>query len=273
MRGLTNRLLAGVLAAGATLLPRADRARWREEALAVLLDAPPPLRCRYAVDTLVKLPVLAWQQRRAARAAHPPLSWPVSVCAGAGLLVVPIVMVSALALTSVIGEEAAEFLFLISPCGMLPAVAASSFHRARRRGGGARRHLLAALVALFAGTGPIAAGVLAAGIGAAGGGDRLTVTVALVAGLLPGGWLLHRGVWALVRGRGPTALGALGAAAGAGLLGVPVGLYLGLVAPGLTWLSLLISVLALLVLVPSFVGWSVWAGLRLLAGRSEPFVA
>ncbi|MGK5522130.1 hypothetical protein ACSNN9_22620 [Micromonospora sp. URMC 107] len=270
MRGLTDRLLAGALAAAAVLLPRGGRARWREEALAVLLDAPPPLRYRYAVDTLVKLPVLAWQQRLAARPADPPLSWPVSACAGAGLLAVPVVMVAALALTPVLGEETAEFLFLVSPCGMLPAVAASCFHRARRRGGGARHHLLAALVALFAGTGPMAAGALGVGIGAAGAGDQLAGTVALVAGLAPGGWLLHHGVGALLRGHGPTALGALGAAAGTGLLGVPVGLHLGMAAPGLGWLSLLVSVLALLVLVPSFVGWSVWAGVRLLAGRSEP---
>ncbi|MEU4782340.1 hypothetical protein [Micromonospora sp. NPDC023633] len=106
----------------------------------MLLHAPPPLRYRYAVDTLVKLPVLAWQQRLAARPAHPPLSWPVSACAGAGLLAVPIVMVATLALTPVLGEDAAEFLFLVSPCGMLPAVAASCFHRRRHRpAGGARR--------------------------------------------------------------------------------------------------------------------------------------
>ncbi|MEW2377636.1 hypothetical protein AB0883_16260 [Micromonospora sp. NPDC047812] len=270
MRGLTNRLLAGALAAAATLLPRADRARWREEALAVLLDAPPSLRYRYALDTLVKLPVLAWQQRLAARPAHPPLSWPVSACAGAGLLAVPVVMVAALALGPVIGEDDAEFFFLVSPCGMLPAVAASCFHRARQRGGGARRHLLAALVALFAGTGPVAAGALGVGVGAAGAGDRLAVAVALVAGLAPGGWLLHTGAGALLRRRGPTALGVLGAAAGTGLLGVPVGLYLGMVAPALGWLGALISALSLLVLVPSFAGWSVWAGVRLLAGRSEP---
>lgn len=270
MRELTTRFLAGVLAVASALLPPGDRARWREEALAVLLDVPTPLRYRYAVDTLVKLPLLAWQQRLGARPAHTPLSRPVSAFAGAGLIGVMVTMVAALCLAPLIGEDAAEFLFLLAPFGMLPAVAARSFHRALRHGGGARRHLLAALVTLFAGTGPVAAGVLATGVGAAGADGPSVVAVALVAGLAPGLWLLHTGVEALTRGRGPAALGALAAAAGTGLVGVPVGLHLGVLAPDLRWLSLLISALSLLALVPSFAAWSVWAGLRLLTGRSDP---
>jgi hypothetical protein len=73
--------------------------------------------------------------------------------AGAGLLSTPVLVLAALTLTPVVGEDTAEFLLLMAPCGLLPAVAVRSFRVAAGRGGGPR-HLLAALVTVFTGTGP-----------------------------------------------------------------------------------------------------------------------
>lgn len=253
---MTPRVLAALLAVASVALPQPHRARWREEALAVLLAVRGRRRWYYALDTVLKVPLLAWQHRRAEPLGEP-ARW-LTTLAGAGLLSTPVLIVGALAFTPVIGEDAAEFLFLLAPCGMLPAVAARAWRWVAHRGGGPVRHALAVLLTLFAGTGPVAAGALSVALG--------VPTVALVGSVVPGLWLVVTNGADLRRGRVPAALGGLGATAGVALAGVLLGLQLGLVHPGLSWLALAIGALSFLTLVPSYLAWSVWTGVRLLRG-------
>lgn len=252
-----TRLLSLLLAGASVMLPAPHRARWREEALAVLLEARGLRRWHFALDTVLKAPILAWHHRRAdpRRAARPPASgW-----AGAALFGVPVLMIGALALPPVVGEGAAEFLFLIAPCGMLPAVTARSFHDAARRGGGALRYAGAALLSSFAGSGPVAAGALAVATGAP--------ALALAGAAVPGVWLICVNGAALARRQGPAPLTVLGVCAGVGLVGVLSGLQLSLLAPGPVGASL--SMLSLALLAPTYPAWSVWSGIRLLRGDRE----
>jgi hypothetical protein len=254
-----SRSLRVLMRIASLTLPKAHRARWREEALAVLLDVHGARRRRYALDSIIKAPLLAAQLRRAAP-LQPPARWAAGV-AGAALLSMPILIVGALALSPIIGEDAAEFFFLIAPAGMLPAVAIRSRRSAARGGGGWPEHVVALLVTLFAGTGPIAAGALSAATG--------TPTIALVGSVLPGAWLIAVCGALLVRGRSPVALAVLGSVAGAALIGVLLGLQLSMLAPSLQPLTMLLSVLSLATLTPTYIAWSLWAGARLLRGRTE----
>lgn len=252
-RGAVPRALWVVLAAASVVLPRSHRARWREEATAVLLATSGTRRLRYALDTVVKSPVLAWHHRRAD--PLPPVRRRPAALAGAGLISTPVLIVAALSLAPVIGEDAAELLFLAAPCGMMPLVAVRSFRGAAHRGGTAPRYLAAAALAVFAGTGPVAAGALSVAVGVPG--------IALAGSFVPGVWLVAVCGTALVARLGPAALAVLGMIAGTALTGVLLGLQLAAQAPPA------LSVLSFLVLVPTYLSWSLWSGARLLRGRGD----
>lgn len=153
------RMLSILLKIASATLPREHRQRWREEALAVLLAVRGLRRWRYAFDTVLKAPLLTWQHRRA---AHPdaPALW-VAVLAGLGLLCVPVLALGSVTVGPFLGPDGVVLVFLLSPVGLLPTIAARSFRTAARGGGGLPRHTFAALVTLAAAAGPVAAGAAA----------------------------------------------------------------------------------------------------------------
>jgi hypothetical protein len=83
-----------VLRIASIVLPRHHRARWREEASAVLMEVSGGWRFWYTLDTAVKVPLLAWEHRRGQAGAVPVHGRKVSAVVGAALLV------SALAMTA-----------------------------------------------------------------------------------------------------------------------------------------------------------------------------
>jgi hypothetical protein len=241
------------------VLPRARRSRWREEALAVLLATTGARRLLFALDTVVKAPVLAWHYRRtdplpAAR------RWSAAL-AGAGLLSAPALILAALVLPPVIGEDAAELLFLGAPGGMLAVVAVRSFRTAVHRGGTATRYAAAAVLTVFAGTGPVAAGALSVAVATPG--------IAVLGSVVPGAWLLAVCGAALARRQGPAGLAVTGMVAGAALTGVLLGLQLTTQVAGLGGPAGVLTALSFAALVPSYLVWSVWSGVRLLRGSTE----
>jgi hypothetical protein len=250
-------LLRAALRISSALLPRQHRERWREESLAVLLAVDGARRWRYALDTIIKAPVLAGQHRRTGPDTGPG-AW-VAAVAAAGLLSIPVLLLAGLVRTPWLGEDAGEFLFLVAACGMLPTVAVHSWRSARRRGGGPVRYAVALLVTVFAGTGPIAAGALSVATG--------TPAVAFVGSLLPGAWLAVACGSALHDRRGPVALAVLGGIAGVALTGVLFGLQLWMHAPGAAGAA--ISLLGVLVLVPTYLAWSTWTAMRILLGERD----
>ncbi|MFF0373995.1 hypothetical protein [Actinoplanes missouriensis] len=110
-------VLRFLLAVAALTLPASRRARWREETLAVLAEVHGVRRWWFALDTAVKAPLLARQLRTP---ALPPGRW-LSALTGVALLGASVLMVAAILLPSVIGEDAAELLFLCAPCGLAGA--------------------------------------------------------------------------------------------------------------------------------------------------------
>ncbi|MFB9543700.1 hypothetical protein [Micromonospora sagamiensis] len=249
-----TRVLAALLVVASVGLPARHRARWREEALAVLLAVRGGRRWRYAVDTVAKVPLLAWQYRRTDPPGEP-ARWP-SIVAGAWLLGTPALLAGAVVAAPVIGEDAAEFFFLLAPSGMLPVVAVRAGRWAVNRGGVAFRCTVVALLAAFAGTGPVAAGALSIAL------DQ--PLVALVGSVVPGLWLIATNVADLRRGRQPAALSGLGATAGAALVGLLLGLQLAMLSAGTSRPATALGALSFLLLVPTYAAWSVWTGLRLL---------
>ena len=251
------RVLPALLAVAALVLPPAHRARWREESLAVLAAVHGPRRWWFALDTIVKAPVLAHQLRRPV--AAPPR--PLAVLTGCALLAASAAAVAALLLPPVIGEDAAELLFLAAPCGLIGVVAVRSFRTARSYGGGPLPHLTATAITVFAGTGPIAAGALSALTG--------TTAVAVAGATVPGLWLLAVSIIALRRRTGPVALAVCGAVCGAALTGVLLGVQLVTHVPAARGAASALTVLSLVTLVPTWTAWSVWTGLRLIRARQR----
>jgi hypothetical protein len=118
---------------------------------------------------------------------------------------------------------------------------------------------VAVLITVFAGTGPVVALPLSIAF-------NLPV-VALVGSVLPGLWLAAICVIALRRRTGPWPLAAIGTVAGLALMGVLSSMPLGEMMP---WQHpLLIARLSSAVAVPTYLIWSVWAGVRLVLGRPE----
>lgn len=254
-----NRALTVLLAAASLILPPSRRARWREEAMAVLLATAGARRVRFALDTVVKVPVLAWHYRRID--PLPPVRRWSAALAGAGLLSTPVLIVVAVVLAPVIGENTAEFLFLCAPGGMLPVVAVRSFRGAAHHGGTAVRYATAALLTVFAGTGPVAAGALSVALAAPG--------IALAGSVIPGAWLIAVCATALVRRHGSPSLAVVGTVAGTALIGTLLGLQLTMLAPGLGAPLSALTVLSFAALIPSYLTWSLWSGVRLLRGNGE----
>lgn len=251
------RTLRVLLALAAFVLPPTHRARWREELLALLSEVRGPRRWWYAADTAAKVPLLAMQLRTAVPA---PTRW-VSALSGGALLAASVALAAALLLPARIGEDAAEFLFLMAPCGLLVVVAVRSVRTARSYGGSVLAYLTAVLVTVFAGTGPVAAGYLSVVTG--------ITAIAVVGAVVPGLWLVTVNVLALIRRHGPVLLAVTGVVAGAGLLGVLLGLQLTTHVPAVRGIASAISVLSLAALVPTWPVWSLWTGLRLIQGRTQ----
>jgi hypothetical protein len=254
------RMLSILLRIASATLPREHRQRWREEALAVLLAVSGLRRWRYAFDTVLKAPLLTWQHRRA---AHPdaPALW-VAVLAGLGLLCVPVLALGSVTVGPFLGPDGVVLVFLLSPVGLLPTIAARSFRTAARGGGGLPRHTFAALVTLAAAAGPVAAGAAAVVTGSPHAG--------LAGASAPGIWLAYASVSALRRRTVPGHQALLGTLAGTALIVVPIALHVG--AQGstrLTWVTPGGMLLLAAVLLPTLLGWAVQEGLRTLVGRHD----
>jgi hypothetical protein len=249
------RMLRALLAVASALLPRAHRARWREESLAVLAGVHGARRWWFAIDTVVKVPLLSRQVRQP---VPPPGRWPAAL-SGLGLLGASAAVVIAALNPFSLSEDAAEFLFLLAPCAMVGVVAVRSVHAARAHGGGPLAYLVAALVTAGAGTGPVAAGALSVATD--------TAMVALIGAFLPGTWLLAVSGTALARRTSPPALAVLGALTGAGLLGVLLGLQLVTHVPAARGPASALTVVSVVLLIPAWTVWSVWTGCRLIRGR------
>lgn len=254
------RFLTAVLAAASLILPAPHRARWREEAAALLLDVHGLRRWWFTVDIVLKAPVLAWCHR----VAEPPLPRPgrvVAALTGAALLAMPLVAVTAMLLADQLGEPAAEFFFMVSPCGLFVFVAVRSFRRARHHGGGLPRYAGAALVAIFAGTGPVASGALSVATG--------VPLIAIVGGVVPGMWLATVSALSLARRDCPPVLALSGVATGVALTGLLAGIqivsHVPSAGPAASW----VTMLSLMMLLPVYVVWSTWTGVRLLRGRAN----
>ncbi|MEU4559401.1 hypothetical protein AB0F72_13530 [Actinoplanes sp. NPDC023936] len=250
------RFLSAVLAVAALMLPAGRRARWREESLALLAEVHGVRRWWFALDTVVKAPVLAGQFRVP---VAPPGRW-VSVLTGAALIGGSLAVVLAVLLPPAVPEDAAEFLFLLAPCGLAGVVAARSIATARAYGGGLLPYLMAALTIVFAGTGPVAAGLLSVVTG--------TAAVAVLGAVVPGAWLIGVSAGALRRRTSPAGLAVSGLLAGAGLLGVLVGLQLVTHVPAIRQPASALTAVSVFVLVPAWMVWSLWTGGRLIRARA-----
>ncbi|MEU4419590.1 hypothetical protein AB0F81_03125 [Actinoplanes sp. NPDC024001] len=243
------RLLRGLLALAALILPPAHRPRWREEALALLAEVRGVRRWWFALDTVVKVPVLARQFREP---VPPPGRW-LSVLTGLGLLGASGAIALAVLAPAGLPEDAAEFLFLMAPCAMVGVVAVRSFWTARSYGGGPLAYLIALLISVFAGTGPVAAGALSVATG--------FHAIAVAGAFLPGLWLITVSGAALLRRTSPPALALMGVLCGIGLLGVLLGLQL--------WPASPLNGLSVILLVPAWTVWSVWTAARLIRARPQ----
>lgn len=257
-----------LLAVASHVLPRRHRARWREEAAAVLVEVSGARRFRYTVDTVLKVPLLAWRHRRNEEVVSVPARV-MSAVVGAALLASAIVVVAPIlsgmlrlprgALVLGVGDPIG---YLLLFGGLSALVAARSFRSARRYGGGLRyADSGAVLITVFVGIGPVIASPLSTGL-------DLPV-VALAGHLLPGAWLATISALALRRRMGPWPLAFVGTVAGLALIGVLGVVPLTQPQGGQEQLELLVGRLSLLVAAPTYLVWSCWAGLRLLLGRQD----
>ena len=251
------RFLRAVLALAAIMLPPAHRARWREESLAVLMAVRGIRRWRFAVDTVVKAPLLAGQLREP---VPPPGRW-LSALSGGVLIGTSLLAAGALTVPSAIGEDAAEFLFLLAPCGLLGVVAVHATWMARSYGGGLLPYVSAVTITVFAGTGPVAAGALSVATGWA--------AIAILGAVLPGLWLLTVSAAALARRSCSPAQALSGIIAGTGLLGILLGLQLVTHVPSFRGPASTLTALSLVLFVPAWTIWSTWTGLRLIRARQR----
>jgi hypothetical protein len=241
-------------------------------------------RLWYTVDTVLKVPLLAWQHGRQPQGSRPG-RW-IAATVGVALLASPLlVAVDLLALrlrgepavtgvdvavtvphmTPVIGiAEPSAYLLVMG--GLIALVIARSFRVAERRGDGLRyADSGAVLITVFVGAGPIVAWLLAIAWD--------LPAVALVGSVLPGLWLAAICAMALRRRSGPWPLAAVGVVAGLALMGVLGNLPLMHVMPGQEPLALLAGRVSMAVAVPAYLLWSGWAGVRLLLGRRDLLVA
>jgi hypothetical protein len=274
-----------VLAMASIVLPPRQRARWREEASAVLMEVSGARRWWYTVDTVVKVPVLAWHYRRGRADRLPVAGRRIAAVVGAALLASALMMAAdllalpPLRASGVIGfdlyvetSRALPVLSLLDPSvrllmlgGLFALVAARSFRMAQRPGGGLQYADSGALL--------VTALVIAGTVGAWPLSIELDAPAVAVAGsALPGAWLVVTCASALRRRTGPRPLALAGIVAGVTLTAVLVALPLRLLLPGSPALPVLVGHLSLLA-VPAYLVWSGWTGVRLLLGRPDLLVA
>ncbi|GAB7051446.1 hypothetical protein [Catenuloplanes indicus] len=239
-----------LIRAGARLLPPAHRDRWREETLGLLHDVRGARRWWYAADVLIKLPAL-----RRSLTGRPSRLAP--ALAGAAMLVTTALVAGAPLLATIIGEDSAEALFLLGPLGIAPAVAL-------RAAASGRGPLRTALTVTGCGFGAVLAGILVALAGAGGPLAGVLVVAAVLCALGPAGWLIGTSVADLRAGRVPAGLSAAGLMAGGALTLMLICFGVGLSRGGLPPSMQSLAVLGIAVLVPSYLVWSVWTGVRLL---------
>jgi hypothetical protein len=260
-----------VLGMASIVLPRRHRARWREEASAVLMGVSGVRRLWYTLDTVLKVPILARQHRRGGPGGVPGRR--VSAVVGAALvasalaLLVPLLSGAPRALPGEVVLALWEPLaYLLAMGGLVALVATRSFRAARRRGGGVRyADSGAVLLTVFAGAGPVVVWPLSVGL-------DLPV-VALVGNVLPGAWLAVISALALRRRTGPWPLAVLGTVAGLALMGVLGSAPLAQMMAGQQPLAFTIGHLSTAVAAPAYLVWSGWAGARLLLGRQDLLMA
>jgi hypothetical protein len=241
-----------LLRLASAVLPPAHRDRWQEEAAAVLMDVSGWRRFRYTVDTVVKVPVLAWQYRE-----------PVDVVTAAvgGALIASVVAIVSGAPAVLPGAGRPDpVAYLLVLGGLVAVVAARSFRTARRHGGGLTyADSGAVLVTVAVGAGPLIVAPLGLPV------------VTLVGTVLPGVWLAVVSATAWRRRTGPRALAVVGVVAGVSLMGVLGTVSLLRLAPGFPVQPA--GSVALAVAAPSYLVWSLWSGVRLLLGRRDLLVA
>ncbi|GAA1027602.1 hypothetical protein GCM10009557_09620 [Virgisporangium ochraceum] len=278
-----------VLGIASIVLPRRHRARWREEASAVLIGVSGVRRLWYTLDTVLKVPILARQHRREQTGGQP-TSLPgrqLSAVVGAALLASALAaaadLLSVLRLLRGPGPTGADVFFevpdglpvigmpdplryLLVSGGLVALMATRSFRSAQRPGGGVQyAHSGAVLITVFVGTGPLVGWILARAL--------YLPVVALVANVLPGVWLATVCALALRRRTGPWPLAVVGAIAGLAPIGVLVALPLVHVIAGQQPLPFLVVHGLPLVTMSTYVIWSAWAGVRLLLGRQDLLMA
>jgi hypothetical protein len=278
-----------VLRIASIVLPRGHRARWREEASAVLMEVSGVRRLWYTVDTVLKVPVLARQHRRGQPGGQPE-SLPgrgVSAVVGAALLVSALAAAADLTALHLLRDpgpigtdvyvevpDALPVITMSDPfghllvlSGLVALVATRAFRSARRPGTGLRyAHSGALLITIFVGAGPVVAWLPSIAL-------NLPI-VALVGYVLPGVWLAAVCATALRRRTGPWPLAVLGTVAGLAQTVALVALPLLAVMPGHQPAALLIGHWSLLVgAALSYLVWSGWAGVRLLFGRQDLLMA
>jgi hypothetical protein len=262
---------AAVLGLASVVLPPPHRARWREEASAVLMEVSGPRRLWYTLDTVLKVPILARQYRRG-QVYDLRGRW-LSAVVGAALLA----SASALVLPLLSGRprvlpgmpvlalwEPLAYLLVLG--GLVALVATRSFRSARRRGGGVRYADAGALfLTVFVAAGPVVVWPLSTALN--------LPAVALLGNVLPGMWLAAICALALRRRTGPWPLAVLGAIAGLALIGVLGSAPLGQMMPEHQALAYQIGRLSSAVAAPTYLVWSAWAGVRLLFGRQDLLLA
>ncbi|MCW6003617.1 hypothetical protein K1W54_03340 [Micromonospora sp. CPCC 205371] len=269
-----------VLGIASIVLPQRHRARWREEASAVLMEVAGVRRVWYLLDTVLKVPILARQHRRGQTSDLPgaklsAVDRAVSALVGAALLAGVLALLAPVLAGAprIPPVEPLPVLAVSDPLayplvmgGLFALVAARSFRSARRHGGGLRyADSGAVLITVFAGAGPLVAGPLAIALG--------LPAMALVASVLPGAWLAAICAMALRSRTGPWPLAMVGAIAGLALIGVLGSAPLGQVTPGQQPLAVLVGGLSTAVAVPAYIIWSGWSGVRLLLGRLDLLTA
>jgi hypothetical protein len=265
-----SRVVDAVLALAARTLPAQHRPRWREEALGVLLAVRGPQRWWWTLDTVAKVPVLAWQYRRG-RPRSGSVPWSVSLTIG-GLTGMALILIGAATLTLVVDDDAAYRVLVVSLCGLLPLVTVRTWRWARRHATPAH-YAIAALLIPFAGTGPFALyGYLT--FTALIDASWLLVPFTLQLAFVPPLWLAAHGIVTLVRGSQPAVLGVLAMLAGIGHIGLYAGAHLeGAATLGMTAVPVEVGVtvktLSLAVFLASGVIWSVWSAARLYGGHHD----
>jgi hypothetical protein len=273
-----------VLGIASIVLPRRHRARWLEEASAVLMEVSGVRRLWYTLDTVLKVPLLARQHRRGQ--ADGLLGRGISALVGAALLASALAVTADLVAVNLLRPPGAiapdvyvavphvlpvlrisdPFGYLLVMGGLVALVVARSFGFAQRHGTGLRyADSGAVLITAFVATGPVVAWPLSIALN--------LPAVALVGSVLPGVWLAAICALALRRRTGPWPLAVLGTIAGLALIGVLGNLPLMRLMPGQQPLALLTGQLSLVVAAPTYLIWSGWAGVRLLLGSRDLLVA